>query len=189
MMTPMRWVLAVACGLAVPLAAGTGADVARGIRENSFDHDECYRVRDFSIVKDDLKIYLTDGHLIFSKPVAGHRIAAVFVADVEGGDGEVILLPPNRAERASLAAYTSSPNLDEHFRAALFMFTGDDYDAILSQMPKSAANKKAPDVAAAMDEQWTPTLRNLTESYQTRVALDLLGGPAGTPGLFAGLFQ
>jgi hypothetical protein len=44
----MRWLLAVACGFCFPLAAGTGADVARAIRENSFDHDECYRVRDFS---------------------------------------------------------------------------------------------------------------------------------------------
>ena len=104
--------------LAASLLAGTAADLARAIRENSFDRDECYRVRDLTLTKEDIRIYLTDGHLIFSKPVAGRRIAAVFTADVEGGDGEVILLPPDRAERRSLAAYIDSPNLDEHFRTA-----------------------------------------------------------------------
>src|ERR1700683_704622 len=105
------------------LLAGTAADLARALHENSFDRNECYRVRDISIVKEDLKIYLTDGHLIFSKPVAGRRIAAAFMADVDGGDGEVILLPPNSAERASLASYTGSPTLDQHFHAAMFIFT------------------------------------------------------------------
>src|ERR1035438_3911549 len=189
MMTPMRWVLAVACGLAVPLAAGTGADVARGIRENSFDHDECYRVRDFSIVKDDLKIYLTDGHLIFAKPVAGRRIAAVFTADVEGGDGEVILLPPNRAERTSLAAFIDAPNLDDHFRAALFIFTGADYDALLSQLPNNPATHKDPAAAAALDQAWTPSLENLAVSFQTRLVLDQIGSSSARSGFFAGLFS
>src|ERR1035441_8623378 len=125
----MRWLLVLAFVVRGTLWAGIAADLGRALRENSFDRDECYRVRDITIFKEDLKIYLTDGHLIFSKPVAGHRIAAVFSADVDGGDGEVILLPPNRAERASLASYTNSPNLDEHFRSAVFLFTGSDYDA------------------------------------------------------------
>src|SRR5215468_7676284 len=97
--------------LALPATAGTAADIARAIRENSFDRDECYRVRDITLVKDDIRIYLTDGHIIFSKPVAGRRTAAVFAADVEGGDAEVIVMPPDRAERTSLARYIESPNL------------------------------------------------------------------------------
>ncbi|MGA3019141.1 MAG: M1 family aminopeptidase [Bryobacteraceae bacterium] len=185
----MRWVLAVACGLCLPLAAGTGADVVRGIRENSFDPDQCYRVRDLSIIKGDLKIYLTDGHLIFAKPVAGRRIAAVFTADVEGGDGEVILLPPNRAERTSLAAYIDTPNLDDHFRAALFIFTGADYDALLSQLPNNPANHKDPAAAAALDQAWAPSLQNLAAGFQARLVLDLAGGAAARSGFFAGLFS
>src|SRR5437764_2886165 len=93
----------------------TAADTARAIRENSFDRDECYRVRDLTFIKEDIRLYLTEGNLIFSKPVGGHRIAAVFSADVDGGDGEVILFPPDRAERRSLAAFVDAPNLDEHF--------------------------------------------------------------------------
>ena len=120
----MRWLLVVGLAAGNLLRAGAAADVARSLHDLSFDRSECYRVRDLTIFKQDLKIYLTDGHLIFSKPVAGRRIAAVFSNDVDSGDGEVMLLPPDRAERASLASYINSPNLDEHFRAAVFLFTG-----------------------------------------------------------------
>jgi len=185
----MRWVPVLAFVIRGTLLAGTAADFVRALHENRFDESECYRVRDITIVKEDLKIYLTDGHLIFSKPLAGRRVAAAFTADVDGGDGEVILMPPSRAERSSLASYTGSPNLDEHFRAAMFIFTGSDYDAILSQLPKNAVNRKVTDVAAKMDDFWTPTLLSLTDSFETRIALDLIGGSAGHPGIFAGLFK
>ncbi len=109
------------------LPAGPGTDLAKSIREVGFDRGQCYRVRDVTLVKDDIRIYLTEGHLIFSKPVAGRPIAALFSADVEGGDGEIILLPPDRAERRSLANFVHAPNLDDHFRTALFIFTGNEY--------------------------------------------------------------
>src|ERR1700694_3945001 len=133
-----------------PLFAGTAADIARAIRENSFDRDECYRVRDLTIVKDDIRIYLTEGHLIFSKPVAGRRIAAVFTADVEGGDGEGVLLPPERAQRPALAANIDSPNLDEHFRAVMLLFTGDDYQQLKSQLAENPSNRKTPESGALL---------------------------------------
>ena len=185
----MNRLLGMVLALHFPLWASTAADVARAIRENSFDRGECYRVRDLRLVKEDLRIYLTDGHLIFSKPVAGRRIAAVFAADVEGGDGEVILLQPDRAERRSLAAYTGSPNLDEHFRAVLLLFTGGDYEQLKSQLPENPANKKTPDIGALLDEQWSPVLRNLAASFEVRLTLDLLGAPARRGGLFAALFS
>src|SRR5580658_11177741 len=109
----MSRLAALALFLQLPLTAGTAADVARALRETSFDRGECYRVRDLNLVKEDIRIYLTNGHLIFSKPVAGHRIAAVFTADTDGGDGEVIIFPPDRAERRSLAAFTHSPRSEE----------------------------------------------------------------------------
>jgi hypothetical protein len=185
----MRWLPVLAFVVRGTLLAGTAADFVRALHENQFDRSECYRVRDISIVKEDLKIYLTDGHLIFSKPLAGRRVAAAFTADVDSGDGEVILLPPSRGERSSLASYTGSPNLDQHFRAAMFIFTGSDYDAILSQLPRNAANKKVTDVAAKLDDFWTPRLRGLSEGFETRMALDLIGGSAGHPGIFVGLFE
>ena len=184
----MRWI--VAASLLVPhlSAWGSAADIARAIRENSFDRNECYRVRDVTLVREDIRIYLADGHIIFSKPVAGRRIAAVFTADVEGGDGEVILMPPNLAERTSLASYIASPNLNEHFKYALFLFTGNDYGQIVSQFPENPGNKKAPELGPVLEEEWSPALRNLGTSYLTRLTLDLMGGPGRRTGLFAALF-
>src|SRR5215813_13946613 len=183
----MLRLLALVLLLGLPSAAATAADIARAIRENTFDREECYRVRDITLVKDDIRIYLTDGHIIFSKPVAGRRTAAVFAADVEGGDAEVIVLPPDRAERTSLARYIDSPNLDEHFRAALILFTGDEYESLRAQLPNNPANKKTPELGALLDQEWTPVLQNLGTSYQTRLTLDLIDGPGHPPGLFAAM--
>jgi hypothetical protein len=170
--------LLVFVALARLLAAGTAADLARAIRETSFDSDECYRVRDLTLAAEDLHLYFNDGHLIFSKPVAGKRIAALFVADTDGGDGEAILLPPDKAERRSLASYTDSPNLDERFETALLLFTGDVYEKLKAQMTPDSANRKSPESAALLEDRFSPLLHNLTAGYETRLALDLLGAPA-----------
>ena len=66
----MRWGIALFLLIPWSLLAGTAADIARAIRENSFDRGECYRVRDITLVREDIRIHLADGHIIFSKPVA-----------------------------------------------------------------------------------------------------------------------
>lgn len=173
----------------LPLRAETAADLARTIRENGLDRDQCYRVRDLTLIKEDLRIYLTDGYLIFSKPVAGRPIAAVFITDVENGDGEVLALPPTLAERRSLASYIGTPNLDEHFQAVAFFFTGDVYHELMSQIPNNPTNRKAPEMGALMDEQWSPVLRNLGASFDTRLTLDLLNGGAHKSDLLNAIFR
>jgi hypothetical protein len=185
----VRKLLALAWLLPFPVHGGTVADTARALRENSFDRDQCYRVRDLKVIKEDIRVYLTDGYLIFSKPVAGRRTAAVFSTDIEGGDGEVILLPPDRAERRSLAAFADTPNLDEHIRAAVLLYTGDVYDRLIAQIAANPANHKAPEMAPVLDELWSPVLRSLGASYQVRLTLDLLAGPAHANHLFAGMFR
>ncbi len=175
--------------LTAPVWGGEAESLARAIRENSFDPEECYRVRDLTLAVQDIKIYLTDGHLIFSRPVGGKRTAAVFVADVEGGDAEVILLPPDRAERRSLASYIHSPNLDEHFRTGMFVFTGDTYETILAQLPSNPTNRRAPAIGALLTDQLTPMLRSLSTSYQTRLALDLLNHTTDSESLFAAVLD
>jgi hypothetical protein len=174
--------------LPLRIFGSTAADIARAVRENSFDRDECYRVRDLTFVKDDIRLYLTEGHLIFSKPIAGRRVAAIFSADVEGGDGEVILFPPDRAERRSLSAFVDAPNLDEHFRAVVLLFTGDVYEQLKQQIAANSGNRRSPEVAPLLDQKWSPVLRNLGTSYQVRLTLDLLGAPA-RGGLLAALFS
>jgi hypothetical protein len=150
-------------------AAPTAAELARSIREAGLDPDECYRVRDLSFQKEDIRVYLTDGYLIFSKPVAGARRSAVFTAEVEGGDGEVMLLPPHRGERQSLAMFTQSANLDEHFRAALMIFTDDSMASLLDRMIKEGTGRKAPEMGSVLAEKWSPTLGNVQNGFELRL--------------------
>jgi len=158
----------------------SAAEVAREVREISLDPGECYRVRDVALPKDEARIFFTDGYLIFAKPVAGVRMSAVFTADVEGGDAEVLVLPPNRGERRSLASYTGSPNLDEHLVAAVLIFSDDTYAKLTEQIRPNAANKRMPEMGVLMAEHWTQAVRNIAASFQARLVWDvLLGEPQG----------
>ena len=137
-------------------------------------------MRDLALPKDEARLFFTDGYLIFAKPVAGVPMAAVFTADVEGGDAEVLVLPPNRGERRSLASYTGAPNLDEHLVAAVLIFSDDTHAKLTDQIQRNAANKKSPEMGAMMAEHWTPVVRNIAASFQTRLVWDvLLGEPLG----------
>src|SRR5690349_17747189 len=117
---------AIAAALLLPgavLSATTASELARAVVDAGLDPSECYRVRDLTLSADRAKFFFADGYLILGRPIAGQRVTALFTTDVEGGDAEILLLPPNRAERQSLAAYIGSPNLDEHVSTAFLMFS------------------------------------------------------------------
>jgi hypothetical protein len=151
-----------------------GADLARQILTSGLDETQCYRVRELSLVKEDLRLYLTEGYLVFAKPVRGERWAAVFSGDVEGGDAEALLLPPFRGERQSLAKFTQSPNLDEHFTGALLLFTDDSGDKLLDQIARENRGKPAPEMEPLLAEQWAPVIANIVPGFELRIAGDLL---------------
>ncbi len=152
----------------------------RAVRGAGLDPTQCYRVRDLGLFKEDIKLYFNDGYLIFSKPVAGEPIAAIFTSDVEGGDGEILLLPPQRGERQSMARFTGSPNLDEHFHTALLIFTDDSGRNLLESIRKGAG-REAPEMGPLLMDQWSPVVSNLLDSFAQRIAGDLLspGRPDG----------
>jgi hypothetical protein len=166
-------------------AGGTAADLARELRSQELDPAECYRVRDITLVKEDARLFFTEGYLMFAKPVGGRRVAAVFSTDVEAGDGELLLMPNLRSERESLAAHTGSPNLNEHFRAAVLVFTDGTYETLLRDIREGPGNKRTPEAAALMGETWNPVLRNLVSSFESRLVLDLLSERKPADGMFA----
>jgi hypothetical protein len=153
-----------------------GADIARIIREVPLDPDQCYLVRDLSFFRDDIKLYFNNGYLIFSKPVAGERISAVFATggDEDKADGELLLLPPRRDERQSLAKYTRTPNLDEHFEAALLTFTDGSAQMLLNEINVGGRGRPAPDVCRVLAERWNPTASALNGSLAQRITADML---------------
>jgi hypothetical protein len=162
--------------LLLPLRAAipSAASVADQLHQAAFDPDECYRVIELNFSKADLKIYLTSGYLVFAKPIQGVRPAALFSAQVEAGDAEVLLLPPIRSERMSLANFTHSPNLEEHFKTGLMLFTDSTAGDLLAAIQKTGMVRKSPEMGALLSEQGNSTLRNLASSFETRIVRDVL---------------
>ncbi len=160
-------------------APTTAAELAAAVTHISLDPASCYRVTDLNFSKEDVRIYLTSGYISFAKEIHGRTIGAVFTTDIEAGDAEILLLPPYRGERLSLANFTGSPNLDEHFKAAVMIFT-DSTGAELESALQSHDARKNAEIGALFAERWTPPLRNLAGSFQVQVVGDLLSAPSNS---------
>jgi hypothetical protein len=171
---------------AVCLQAGepSASAVAASIHKLSLDSAQTYRVRDMHWVRGDVSFYLNEGVLSFAAPVGGRTIAAVFTTEgVEAGDAEVIVSPQGTGERASLAYFTKTPNLDEHFSEALFLFTDDTHGEILKQIEAAGATK-SPESIAALVSKWQPLLREVAGDIDVPIVSSLLSGDPPGLGIF-----
>ena len=169
--------------LRTALGLPAAADLGDQIQHVSLDAAECYRVLDLNFNKEDLKVYLASGYLIFTKPVRGTHLGAIFVADEESGDADVLLLPPTRSERASLASFTNSPNLEEHFKSAAFIFTDGTGETLLAQLRNNPSAKKSAEMGGLIADHWTSVLDDLMSSLETRLVYDVVSNQPNT-GLF-----
>ncbi len=168
-------------------AAPPGAyDLAGKLQASGLDPEACYRVTGLRLAKDDLKIFFNAGYLILAKPVNGVRPGAYFASDAAGGDGEVLLLPPNRAERLSMARFTGAPNMDAHFRNALMVFSDDTADRLEAMLEHPEAGEpfhKNRDIGVRLEADATEALRSLYATFSIRLVHDLLS-PAKERGVF-----
>src|SRR6478672_3264918 len=98
----------------------------RELLNPSFEAKDVYQVREVSIMMEDLHISISDGTIAFVREVNGRITGAMFE-----GVGEVLLVPPNRAERTSLALFTSSAVLEQRFQSAYLRFADDKVAAEL----------------------------------------------------------
>ena len=158
----VRTLLALAWLLPFPVLGGTAADIARAIRENSFDRDECYRVRDLTLIKEDIR------------DLSDRRLPDLQQAGGRAQDGGGLLhrcgrrrwrgdFAAARSRRTPFARrlYRRAESGRAHSSAALLLFTGDVYEQLKSQMANNPANRKAPEMGPVLDEQWSSVLRNL----------------------------
>lgn len=164
------------------------ADLARRIREAGLDPTSAVRIRDVQLRKEDARIFFNDGVLVFLRAVDGRRFGAVFSAEAPGDDAEILVLPPSRAERASLAAFTQSPNLEEHFTTALLLFTDDTAETIERQLRASGFHRPAAEEGQLLASRWASVLRNLSASLEVRLVEDLLAQRQGRDGIFFAVF-
>jgi hypothetical protein len=168
-------------------AAVSAAAVVAELHQLSVDPAQTYRVRELQLARGDIKIYLTEGILAFTKPVAGHVVAAVFTtANTEVGDAEVLLLPPSRSERASLATFAKTPNLDEHFASAVFFFSDETAGELRSQLAERPL-RPAPDEGQQLAANADNILRTDSNEIEVKMAQALLDNHPPERGFFYGI--
>ncbi|HXY51312.1 MAG TPA: M1 family aminopeptidase [Terriglobales bacterium] len=125
------------------------------------DPARTYRVRGASLDRPALRITLEDGEISFTREVQGRITGAVFE-----GEGEVLLTPPNRVERASTALFTGMAILEERFASAYFRFNDDTFAEIEPFLREA-------DDAHEFAARWNEMAQNLAELDALRLLLDL----------------
>ena len=96
---------------------GPAAQLYQQLGSVGLDPAHVYRVRDVSIERPGVQLTLEDGTIAFTKDVMGRITGAFFE-----GDGELLVSPPNEAERQSMSLFTGMAILEERFVTAYFRF-------------------------------------------------------------------
>ncbi|HEY6252040.1 MAG TPA: hypothetical protein VI685_18950, partial [Candidatus Angelobacter sp.] len=99
---------------------GSALELYRHLLQPVFTVADVHHVRNVAMDREDLHVVLTDGVLGLMQTVDGHVTGAFFE-----GEGEILLIPPDRAERTSLALFSRSGVLNTKFESAYFRFFDD----------------------------------------------------------------
>ncbi|MEZ5365096.1 MAG: M1 family aminopeptidase [Bryobacterales bacterium] len=167
------------------LTAGEAQDRLDELLAVRLDPTRCWRIRDLFLEREDFKFYLNDGYLILSEPYHGRDVAALFLAESSLDSGELVLIPPNMGERQSLARFTGETVLNERFTSALMLFTDDTAKKLIAQIDAGASAKPDLEKGQALQERWSPVLKNILEGVAARLMHDTLSQVPLEDGFFA----
>ena len=129
------------------------------LRNVGLDKDRVYRIRNAALDRAAIHITLDDGTIAFTQNVLGRVTGAFFE-----GDGEILLIPPNQVERASMALFTGAAILEERFVSAYFRFNDQTYQELRPFLSPA-------DNAQEFVSQWDQTARNLAQMHGLRLLL------------------
>jgi Peptidase family M1 domain len=138
------------------------------LRSVGLNKSQVYRIREASLDRGKLHISLDDGTIAFTQAVDG-RVTGAFYE----GYGEVLLMPPNQAERASMSLFTGTAILEETFSNAYFRFNDDVYTELQPYL-RTAEN---PD---AFVSEWDTGARNLAAEDALRLLFSFSESLPGT---------
>ncbi len=185
--------LALLGGLPLPAATGPGAptlnEELKAIRTTALDPQQCYRVRDVFLEREDAKFYFTDGYLLFAEPYQDRTIAALFLAIDPVDEGEILLIPPSARERKSVSRFTGEPILNQKFRTALMLFSDDTGDALRTSLATASVATLDPARGAELARRWTPVMQNLLDLLAVRVVFDATSAWDPAHGFFAAIIS
>jgi hypothetical protein len=157
--------LAVYLGAAIPVSAQNqpqkpAEELYLQLGRVGLDPTRVYQVRGAALNRSSIQLSFEDGTIAFTQDVMG-RITGAFFA----GDGEILLPPPNEAERQSMSLFTGIAILEERFSTAYLRFNDD------------VANELAPDLRPtnedkqAFVDRWGMTAKNLASLDAMRLLL------------------
>ena len=136
---------------------GPGTELYQRLRTATLDRQRVYHIREAALDREDIHITLEDGTIAFTEDVFGRPTAAFFV-----GEGEILLVPQDRAERLSMGLFTGSAILEEKFSSAYLRFNDDTFREL---EPALRAASGAQDFVA----QWGDPARTLADADALRL--------------------
>ena len=149
----------------LPVTSGPILPLYRELRSAGLDPKQVYKIREAAIDRDDVHLFLSDGTIAFTQSTAGRITGAYFE-----GDGEVLIRPPDRRERASLGLFTGQGVLEERFSSVYLRFN-DDTAAEMRQYLR-------PTDEAAFITRNDASARRLATMDAMRLAISFTSAPA-----------
>jgi len=159
------------------LPEGQAAALLDELHRAGLDAPRTFKVTDLYLQRDAVRLHLQHGTLVFLQPVAGRVTGVLFE-----GAGEILVVPPQPAERQQLLKFTGSPLLTESF-ASVYLRFSDRTDEELRAQIRAGHGEPAhePELLA----RWEPLLAPLNRAHSLRLLLDYLDEPV--PYFYAGV--
>lgn len=129
------------------------------------DPARVYRVRQFALRRDAVRLVFEDGTLGLLDPFHGRILGAVF-----SGKARILATPRDPAEKRSLSRFLGAPLLDRQVSKAYLRFT-DGTAGEIEAFLRGANSQPAADPAFVSD--WNPVVANLNPPSSLRSLRDL----------------
>ncbi|MGB7590892.1 MAG: hypothetical protein WBO19_06595, partial [Terriglobia bacterium] len=165
------------CGLLLAIVllpgrawAASGLDareVLNQLHNVKVDPGQVYVLRHAQLIRDRVKLFFNRGYIGFFTQAAGEITGAVYI-----GEGEILLIPPTRVEKESLARFIQSPILEEQFTMAILRFT----DQTARELIAVAERPEPDDPERPLDfpQKWNSAPRLFALEDSPRIFEDLL---------------
>ena len=154
---------------AAPLVSGPVLPLYRALSSVGLDPQRVFKIREADLDREDVHLSFADGTIAFTQAVDGRITGAYFE-----GDGEVLVRPPDRMERASLGLFTNAGVLEEKFTSAYLRFNDDTARELT---PFLRPPEEAADFVARNDSR----ARTLAEADAMRLCITFTSPPNAAP--------
>jgi hypothetical protein len=148
-------------------ASGPAESLYLKLRSVGLDKSRVYKIRSGALDRASIHLSFDDGTIAFTEDAGGRITGALFL-----GDGDILLSPPNPAERSSLALFTGAAILEEKFSMAYLRFNDDVLEALRPYL-------RPPADADAFVNLWNPSAKELAQEDALRLLVSISQGPSG----------